>query len=285
MKSSAAIVGSNISFYYEIDGNLLKVLDDIKIEIQRSELIVILGKNGCGKSTLVKHFNALLSLQKGELFVSDINVKDESEIWKLRRLCGMVFQNPDNQFVSSIIEEDIAFGLENYQINREFITERVYKSLKLVGMEGFESRSPHTLSGGQKQKIALAGVLALNPDIIIFDEVTSMLDPESRYEILNTIKNIHKKENKTVIIITHYIEEAILADKIYVMNNGEIIDSGNAREVLTNVDTINKAELTLPFAVRVYYDLKNRGINLEKCPLTSEELVEELCKLKAKNNK
>lgn len=278
-KKALIIHGSDISFSFDIDGYMSLALTDIGIEIEKGEMVAILGQNGSGKSTLAKHFNALLPLQKGELTVAGIDVRDESEIWRLRRLCGMVFQNPDNQFVSSIIEEDVAFGLENYEFPRELIPDRVKNALTFVGMQGYEKRSPHSLSGGQKQRIALAGVLALDPDLIIFDEVTSMLDPEGRTEILGEIHRLHSEENKTIVMITHYIEEAVTADKIFLMQNGKMLGSGTPSEIITDVRLMELAGIIPPVPVRLYYDLMAEGITLKNCPLTNEELVEELCQL------
>lgn len=217
-------------------------------------------------------------MQKGKLTVADIDVRDEAEVWRLRRLCGMVFQNPDNQFVSSVVEEDIAFGLENYEVPRSEIAGKVRNALKLVGMEGFEKRAPHTLSGGQKQRIALAGVLALSPDIIIFDEVTAMLDPDGRHEIMSVIRRLHEA-GKTIVLISHYIEEAVYADRVYLMCCGKVLGSGTPRQILTDSDLLQKAGLVPPIPVRLYNDLQASGINLTVCPLTNEELADELCRL------
>lgn len=275
----ALISGSDIKFSYEFDGVPSLALNGIDIELFKGKWSVILGRNGCGKSTLVKHFNALLPLQKGDLTVSGINVKNKTEIWNLRRLCGMVFQNPDNQFVSSILEEDIAFGLENYGVPRNEIPKKVDFALKLVGLEGYEKRSPHTLSGGQKQRAAIAGILALDPDIIILDEVTAMLDPKGRDEILNTLGQLRDSLGKTLIMITHYVEEALFADTVYLMQKGQFLSAGTPREILTDLNLMQEAGFSPPVPVKLYYDLKSDGIELEHCPLTNEELVEVLCQL------
>ena len=273
------ISGTGIRFAYEADGRLKRVLRDLDIQIQRGEFAVVLGANGSGKSTLVKHFNALLPLQKGELTVAGINAAGRSDIWRLRRVCGMVFQNPDNQFVSSVVEEDVAFGLENYEVPREQIPDRVRKALRLVGMEGYENRSPHSLSGGQKQRVALAGVLALEPDIVILDEVTAMLDPQGRQEVLESVRRLHEQEKKTVVMITHYIEEAVLADRVFLLGDGVLQACGTPREILTDPQLLDNAGLTPPLPVKIYYDLYKTGIRLDRIPLTNEELVEELCQL------
>lgn len=272
------IEGKDISFSY--DGSSL-ALEDVTVNIEEGEFLVILGANGAGKSTLVKHFNALLQLQQGELRVAQIDLKDEKEIWRLRRLCGMVFQNPDNQFVSSVVEEDIAFGLENYEVPRDQIPARVRAALALVEMGGYERRALHTLSGGQKQRVALAGVLALDPEVIIFDEATAMLDPGGRQEVLAIMHKLHKA-GKTIIAITHYVEEAVAADKVILMHEGKVLACGSPRTVLTDPDLMQAAGLLPPLPVRLYYDLRQAGIHLSRCPLTGEELVEAIWELKSK---
>ena len=273
------IYGVDISFSYDLDGCLVPALTEIGLNVEPGEMIAILGQNGSGKSTLTKLFNALLPLQHGKLSVAGINAGDENEVWRLRQVCGMVFQNPDNQFVSSVVEEDVAFGLENYGAARDLIPEKVSSALKAVGMEGYEKRSPQTLSGGQKQRIALAGVLALEPNLIIFDEVTAMLDPEGRREILQTIERLHAETRTTIIMITHYVEEAVCADRVCLMYKGKIISSGTPREILTDAHMMQAAGLFPPIPARLYHDLKAAGIFLQSCPLTNEELVKEICRL------
>lgn len=270
--------GKNIRFSYESDVSRYPALKDISLSIRKGELIFIVGCNGCGKSTLVKHLNALLRIQHGELRVSEIDVGNERDIWRLRRICGMVFQNPDNQFVSSVIEDDIAFGLENYEVERGEIVPRVRTALEAVGMQGYEKRSPHSLSGGQKQRAALAGVLVLDPEILIFDEATSMLDPEGRREVLETVQKLHNA-GKTIIMVTHYIEEAVIADRIILMSKGTILACGTPRDVLTARSLMEQAEITPPMPVLLYYDLKDAGIILSRCPLTNTEFAEEICQL------
>ena len=275
----SAVLGKELSFTYDYDGSSHPALHRVSFEIQRGEFVAILGANGSGKSTLAKHLDALLALQQGSLSVLHLDVSKEEHIRELRRLCGMVFQNPDNQFVSSIVEEDVAFGLRNYDTPESEIPQNVAEALSLVGMSGFERRSPHTLSGGQKQRVAMAGVLAMEPDILIFDEATSMLDPEGRKEVLAYLKKIHEL-GKTILMITHYVEEATFADRIFLMQHGEIIQIGAPRELLTDIALLKKANLTPPIAVQLYYDLLECGISLPHCPLTNDELVEELCRLK-----
>lgn len=270
------IDGNNISFSYEFNGSSILALNDVDLSISRGELTAILGCNGSGKSTLTRHLNALIPIQQGDLHVAEINVRNEQDVWRLRRLCGMVFQNPDNQFVSSIVEEDIAFGLENYEVPREEIAPKVAKALRLVGMEGYEKRSPQTLSGGQKQRIALAGILALDAEILIFDEATAMLDPVGRREVLEMIHKLHVA-GKTVLMITHYVEEAVNTDRIILMKGGRILASGTPREILTDRALMRQAEMIPPVPVRLFYDLKSAGIPLASCPLTIEELADQIC--------
>ena len=269
----------NIVFSYDYSDRK-RSLNGVSIDVHEGELVAVLGHNGCGKSTLIKHFNALLDLQKGELTVAGLDAKCEANIIKLRRTVGMVFQNPDNQFVSSIVEEDVAFGLENYGVSYSEIPEKVSAALKNVGLEGFEKRSPSMLSGGQKQRVALAGVLAVDPDILVFDEVTSMLDPDGRCEVLSILKQLHEKRHKTIVVITHYIDEAVFADRVYLMHDGKMLASGTPREMLTDLELLGKAGLTPPLPVRMYNDLKDNGIELPFCPLTNDELTEAICRLK-----
>ena len=274
------IEGKKICFAYDFGGSSF-ALQDVDIDIAQGEFVAILGCNGSGKSTLVKHLNALLQLQQGELRVTQIDLRNEQEIWLLRRLCGMVFQNPDNQFVSPVVEEDIAFGLENYEVPREEIPARVQAALALVEMDGYEKRAPNTLSGGQKQRVALAGVMALEPEIIIFDEATAMLDPDGRQEVVAIMHKLHRA-GKTIIAITHYVEEAVAADKIILMHQGQVLACGRPQAILTNLDLMHAAELVPPLPVRLYYDLRRAGVDLKKCPLTEEELVEAICQLRSK---
>lgn len=271
------IEAENIIFSYASDGKRKRALRGLSFHVHRGEYAVILGHNGCGKSTLLRHLNALLPLQSGELTVAGIDASDPAEIWKLRRRVGMVFQNPDNQFVSSIVGEDVAFGLENYQVPRDEIPERVSAALRAVGMEGFEKRAPHTLSGGQKQRAALAGVLALEPEILLFDEVTSMLDPEGRAEVLGAMRRLHE-DGKTVVAVTHYIEEAVQADTVWLMHDGKMLAHGSPREMLTQPELLAQTGLEPPVPVRLYYDLLNAGFELPYCPLTNKEFAEELCR-------
>lgn len=283
------IKGSRLGFSYFWDGESIPVFEQANIELKEGEWTAILGCNGCGKSTLVRLMNGLLPLQNGNLSVNGINAGNHANKWELCKICGMVFQNPDNQFVSSVLEEDIAFGLENAQVPEREVTSKVKAALELVGLEGYEKRSPSSLSGGQKQRAALAGVLALNPEILIFDEATSMLDPKGRREVLAEMKKL-RDCGKTVVMITHDVEEAVLADQVILMgcSNGQknpntVLAQGSVREILTDSRLLIQVGIVPPMAVRMYEDLKLAGIELNRCPLTKEELAEALCRWKSEN--
>ncbi|MEI3303846.1 MAG: ATP-binding cassette domain-containing protein [Lachnospiraceae bacterium] len=283
------IKGSRLGFSYFWDGESIPVFEQANIELKEGEWTAILGCNGCGKSTLVRLMNGLLPLQNGNLSVNGINAGNPANKWELCKICGMVFQNPDNQFVSSVLEEDIAFGLENAQVPEREVTSKVKAALELVGLEGYEKRSPSSLSGGQKQRAALAGVLALNPEILIFDEATSMLDPKGRREVLAEMKKL-RDCGKTVVMITHDVEEAVLADQVILMGcpNGQknpntVLAQGSVREILTDSRLLIQVGIVPPMAVRMYEDLKLAGIELNRCPLTKEELAEALCRWKSEN--
>lgn len=273
-----AIKAENLIFSYSSPKSKNKSLSDISIDIERGDFVAILGKNGSGKSTLARHFNALLPVQSGKLVVATLNAGDKSQVWEIRKSCGMVFQNPDNQFVSSLIEEDVAFAPRNFGVAENEIPVSVKKALETVGLSSFEKCSAHMLSGGQKQRAAIAGVLSYEPDIIVFDEATAMLDPDGRWQVLKTIKKLHNT-GRTIIMITHYVEEAVFADKVVLMKNGRITADGTPKEILTDITLLEEAGLEPPLAVKVYYDLKKKGLKLAECPVTNEELVDELCSL------
>ncbi len=275
------IVGASGLFYsYEFEDSHNRAIDGISLRIRQGEFIAILGQNGCGKTTFVKHLNVLLPVQGGELTVAGLDARSRVNTWKIRKKCGMVFQDPNNQFVSSIVDEDIAFGLENFNTPANEIPGKVKKALHLVGLAGYEKRSPHMLSGGQKQRVAIAGVLAVDPDIIIFDEATAMLDPEGREDVISTIRKLHDEEKKTIIMITHYIEEAVCADRVILFCEGKLLADGSPRNILTNPELLSRTKLTPPQAVRAYFDLKEAGVAIQTPTLTNEELVEALCQLK-----
>lgn len=272
------ITANNINHSYIFAQREIKSLKNISFKIEKGEFISIVGMNGCGKSTLVKHLNALIPLQSGELTIASLDCRNNKNIYKIRQKCGMVFQNPDNQFVSTVVKEDIEFSLKNYDI--KYNDKTIDDVLTLVGLKGFEKRDILTLSGGQKQRLALAGILCVKPDIIILDEATSMLSPNSRKEVLDIILKLHKVTDITFIMITQYAEETVNADRIIVMNDGKIIESGVPEEIYSNEELIEKSQISLPYCVKIYNDLKKAGIFLDECPLNNERLVELLCRLK-----
>lgn len=271
------IEAESLSFSYEHEDSSKRALNDLNLAVRKGEFVAILGANGSGKSTLARQINALLPLQKGNLHVNGFDAGNNANQRAIRCACGMVFQNPDNQFVSSLLEEDIAFGLENYDFPQAEIADRVSRVLQIVGLPGFEQRNPSMLSGGQKQRVAIAGVLAVDPDILILDEATSMLDSEGRQEVLETVQHLHRDLQKTVLMITHYVEEAILADRVCLMFEGRIVADGTPREILTQPILLNEIQLTSPFAVRLYFELVEKGLRLPEIPLTSDEFVRQLC--------
>lgn len=273
-----SIAAENLIHSYVFAGSKRRSLNDVSLTVKQGEFVAIVGKNGCGKTTLARHFNMLLPVQSGKLTVAGLNACDKNNIWAVRGTCGMVFQNPDNQFVSSLVEEDLSFGPRNFGVSEEEIPQRIQDALFTVGMSGFEKRSTHLLSGGQKQRIAIAGVLAVNPDILIFDEVTSMLDSKGRAEVLDTMRRLHS-QGHTILMISHYIEECVFADRIVVMNDGKIAADDSPQTILTDIKLLHSAGLDVPMPVRIYYDLLAKGIKLSKCPLTNEELAGELCLL------
>ena len=272
------IKAEGLTHSYISEDRITLSLSDVSFRVDKGDFVAVLGHNGSGKTTLARHINALIQLQQGSLLVAGLDASNHACLKEIRHNCQMVFQNPDNQFVSSVISEDIAFGMRNFGIDESLIPSMVTKALHSVGMDGYENSSPHSLSGGQKQLIALAGILALEPDIIIFDEATSMLDPKSRKRILDIIENLHK-QGQTIIMISHLVEEAVNADKIILMNEGNIIGQGSPSEILTDVSLLAKASLTPPMPVKAYYDLKKAGIFLPECPLTTSQLAEEICQL------
>ncbi|MBP3634495.1 MAG: energy-coupling factor transporter ATPase [Oscillospiraceae bacterium] len=271
------IQAKDLTYSYRFEGSKYKTLDGFTLSVRSGEFVVILGHNGSGKTTFARHCNALLPMQGGSLTVSGMDVGNKSCLWDIRRTCGMVFQNPDNQFVSSVVEEDLAFGLRNFGVPEAEIPLRIEKALETVGMSGFEKRSPHLLSGGQKQRIAIAGVLAVEPEILVLDEVTAMLDPQGRREVLSTVQRLHE-EGKTIVMISHYIEEAVLADRVVMVHDGRVVDEGPPAEILTDMDVLRRVGMLPPVTVQAYYDLKAAGVKLDLCPLTMEALVEELCR-------
>ncbi len=281
MIAAPVIEAKKLKYAYMTDEESYTLaLCGVSLSVKKGEFVAILGHNGSGKSTFAKHINVLIAPQEGELRVLGLSAADEGNIWSIRSRAGMVFQNPDNQIVSTIIEEDIAFGPENLGVPREEIMERVQEALAAVDMQGFGKRAPHMLSGGQKQRVAIAGVLAMRPEIIVFDEPTAMLDPQGRAEVMATIERLNKREGKTVVLITHYMEEAAGCDRVFVMSAGKITDEGTPREVFSHTEKLTEAGLLPPPAAQMAEMLHERGIELANRPTTLEELVEEICLLK-----
>jgi energy-coupling factor transport system ATP-binding protein len=277
-KATMGIVeAEDVKYSYTGENSISLALAGVTLSVKKGEFVAIIGHNGSGKSTFARLINALYLPESGTLKVIGMDTKDEDSVWDIRKCCGMVFQNPDNQIVATIVEEDVAFGPENLGVPPKEIRERVDAALEQVGMGDYKERAPHMLSGGQKQRVAIAGVLAMHPDIIVFDEPTAMLDPEGRAEVLETIKAL-SAQGKTIIYITHYMEEALLADRVCVMTGGRITLSGTPREVFANEQAIKEAGLSFPPHIELYHRLKARGFELGECPMTVEELVEKLCR-------
>jgi energy-coupling factor transport system ATP-binding protein len=260
-----------------------RALDGVDINIEKGQFVAILGHNGSGKSTFAKHLNALLLPSEGMLYVKGMDTKDQEKLWDIRSSAGMVFQNPDNQIIANIVEEDVAFGPENLGVASDKIRFRVDRALSTVDMSEYAKHSPNKLSGGQKQRVAIAGVLAMRPECIIFDEPTAMLDPSGRKEVVETIDYLHKEEGITVILITHYMEEAIGADYIYVMEEGQVAFEGKPREVFKQVEAMKAIGLDVPQTVELAYELRKQRVNIEVDQLTVDEMVEQLCQLKLKS--
>lgn len=256
-----------------IEDEILVAVNKVNLKVEKGEFLVILGHNGSGKSTLAKMMNGLLIPNSGEVEVMGINTKDEERIWDIRQKAGMVFQNPDNQIVATIVEEDVAFGPENQGVPSEEIRKIVDHVLEIVEMTDYKKHAPHLLSGGQKQRVAIAGILAMNPDCIIFDEPTSMLDPSGRTEVLQTIKKLNKEQGKTIILITHYMDEAVQADRVVVMSEGEIKLQGSPKAVFREVEKIKELGLDVPQVTELAYELQKSGINIKEDILSIEELL------------
>jgi len=253
-----------------------RAIDDVSIDIEAGDFIAILGHNGSGKSTLAKHMNALLHPAQGTLWVKQMDTKDENNTWNIRQTAGMVFQNPDNQIIGSIVEEDVAFGPENIGVPTDEIWKRVEKSLKDVGMMEYRHHSPNKLSGGQKQRVAIAGVMAMRPECIVLDEPTAMLDPNGRKEVIRTVRELNKEAKVTVILITHYMDEVVDADKVYVMDNGKIVMQGTPKHIFSQVEQLKKLRLDVPQVTELAYELRKEGLNISEGVLTIDELLKQL---------
>lgn len=266
------------------EGNVIgtsRAIDEVDIEAKEGQFIAVLGHNGSGKSTLAKHLNAILVPTEGSVWVNGKNTSNPEELWDVRQSAGMVFQNPDNQIIGTVVEEDVGFGPENLGVPTDEIWQRVEESLKAVGMIEYRHHSPNKLSGGQKQRVAIAGILAMKPKCIILDESTAMLDPGGRKAVIDTITRINKEENITVILITHYMEEVTGADYVYVMDSGKVVMEGMPRDIFARSDELEEFRLAVPEAVRVAMHLREKGIELPKDILDAGELVDAVMKLQA----
>ncbi len=265
------------------EGNVIgasRAIDRVDLDVKEGQFIAILGHNGSGKSTLAKHINAILVPTEGTIWVDGKDTKDPEELWNVRQSAGMVFQNPDNQIIGTVVEEDVGFGPENLGVPTDEIWQRVEESLKAVGMLSYRHHSPNKLSGGQKQRVAIAGVVAMEPKCIVLDEPTAMLDPMGRKEVLKTVQKLREQKQVTVILITHYMDDVVDADRIYVMDHGHVVMEGTPREIFSRVEELKNYRLDVPQVTILADELKKRGLDLPEGILKKEELVEALCQLK-----
>lgn len=280
------VKAKNLTFEYirrDEDGNvegITKAVDNVSIDIKQGDFVAVLGHNGSGKSTFAKHLNVLVMPTEGTVWVDSMDTREEENTLKVRQTAGMVFQNPDNQIVGTLVDEEVGFGPENIGVPTEEIWERVEKSLKAVGMYAFRNQSPNKLSGGQKQRVAIAGIVAMKPKCIVLDEPTAMLDPLGRKDVLNVLHELNRQENVTVILITHYMEEVIDIDKLYVMDDGKLVMSGTPREIFSQVEKLKKLRLDVPHVTELAYELQKEGVPLKNGILTSEEFTEELIRVR-----
>lgn len=273
-------------FRRDEEGNvegITTALDGVDLEIKPGEFVAVLGHNGSGKSTLAKHLNVLLRVSGGTLWVDGKDTLDENYLWDIRQNTGMVFQNPDNQIIASVVEEDVAFGPENIGVPTDEIWKRVERSLKSVGMLPYREHSPNKLSGGQKQRVAIAGVMAMEPKCIVLDEPTAMLDPSGRKEVLEAAEALNQEKGVTVILITHYMEEVIRADQVYVMDHGRVVMQGTPRQIFSQVEKLQSYRLDVPQVTLLAHGLKKAGLNIPEGILTRQELVKALCRLYGEN--
>ncbi len=279
------VEAKNLTFEYirrDEEGNvegITTAVDNVNIDIKAGDFVAVLGHNGSGKSTFAKHLNALVMPTEGTVYVDGMDTKDSGNTLSIRQTAGMVFQNPDNQIVGTLVDEEVGFGPENIGVPTEEIWERVEKSLKAVGMYQFRSASPNKLSGGQKQRVAIAGIVAMKPKCIVLDEPTAMLDPLGRKEVLNVLHELNRKENVTIILITHYMEEVIDADYVYVMDGGKLVMDGTPRQIFTKVEMLKSMRLDVPQVTELAYELKKAGLPIKDGIIRNEELVEELKRL------
>ena len=280
------VKAKNLTFEYirrDEDGNvegITKAVDNVSIDIKQGDFVAVLGHNGSGKSTFAKHLNALVMPTEGTVWVDGMDTREEENTLKVRQTAGMVFQNPDNQIVGTLVDEEVGFGPENIGVPTEEIWERVEKSLKAVGMYDFRNQSPNKLTGGQKQRVAIAGIVAMKPKCIVLDEPTAMLDPLGRKDVLNVLHELNRQENVTVILITHYMEEVIDIDKLYVMDDGKLVMSGTPREIFSQVEKLKELRLDVPHVTELAYELQKEGVPLKNGILTSEEFTEELIRVR-----
>lgn len=280
------VKAENLTFEYirrDEEGNvegITKAVDNMSIDIKQGDFVAVLGHNGSGKSTFAKHLNALVMPTEGTVWVDGMDTREEENTLKVRQTAGMVFQNPDNQIVGTLVDEEVGFGPENIGVPTEEIWERVEKSLKAVGMYAFRNQSPNKLSGGQKQRVAIAGIVAMKPKCIVLDEPTAMLDPLGRRDVLNVLHELNRQENVTVILITHYMEEVIDIDKLYVMDDGKLVMSGTPREIFSQVEKLKELRLDVPHVTELAYELQKEGVPLKNGILTSEEFTEELIRVR-----
>ena len=271
-------LGFNYIEYSEDDREkkVTRALKGVDLDVKEGEFIAVLGHNGCGKSTLAKHINALLTPSEGTMWVDEMNTADGKNLWNIRQRAGMVFQNPDNQIVASVVEEDVGFGPENLGVPTEEIWQRVDDSLKKTGMTAYRLHSPNKLSGGQKQRVAIAGVMAMKPKCIVLDEPTAMLDPNGRKEVIEAVRELNRKEGVTIILITHYMEEVVLADRVLVMDDGVVVMQGTPKEIFSQVEKLTELRLDVPQITILAYELRKAGLPLPEVVLSREELVEEI---------
>lgn len=280
------VKAKDLTFEYirrDEEGNvegITTAVDHVNMDIQAGDFIAILGHNGSGKSTFAKHINALLSPTEGSVIVDGMDISEEKNVMDIRQTAGMVFQNPDNQIICTLVEEEVGFGPENIGVPTEEIWQRVADSLKAVGMYQYRKASPNKLSGGQKQRVAIAGIVAMKPKCIVLDEPTAMLDPHGRTEVMRVLHELNKKERVTVILITHYMEEVIDADKVFVMDSGKVVMEGTPRQIFSRVEELKHLRLDVPQVTELAYELQKSGVLLKNGILTNQELVEELLKLK-----
>ncbi|WP_313567594.1 energy-coupling factor transporter ATPase [Acetoanaerobium noterae] len=267
----------NLTYEYTDGERVVKAIDEVTLDVHEGEFLVVIGHNGSGKSTLAKHLNAILLPTSGKVYVDGLDTSVLENTFDIRQTAGMVFQNPDNQIVATVVEEDVAFGPENLGIEPKEIRKRVDEALANVGMSEFAKKAPHLLSGGQKQRIAIAGIIAMKPRCIIMDEPTAMLDPRGRKEVMDTVYRLNKEDKITVIHITHFMEEAVNADRVCVMEDGKLIMQGKPREIFKQVDKLKKLGLDVPQMTELAYELRNESIDIEDDILTVEEMVNRLC--------